>query len=101
MTNYKLGCKHCGCAHAGERDEEGYVGIKTTDCAACGRDLCEECDQFICVGCDELHCGDHKIMFDGEQACAACALFWAQDAMRKTQRLLEERMQARLNGKVA
>ena len=78
-----------------ERENEDGDEI-TTNCHACGEELCEECEPFQCDGCDEVFCADHHILYDGEHACPDCALFWAKVEVRKMHELADERIEARL-----
>ena len=78
-------------------DENRDAEIETTICHACGEELSDDAgEQFRCDGCDEMFCGEHHILYDGEQACPDCALFWAKVEVRKMRDLTEERVEARL-----
>ena len=75
------------------------TAIDTQECAGCGADLCDCCDQFVCVGCDETFCLEHRVVYNGEEACPMCAHFWAEESQRKLKEIFVERMEARLNFK--
>ena len=64
-------------------------------CAACGA---ESDDVFTCTGCDETFCVSHRIQYDKELACVDCVIFWAQDAKRKFDREIENKINQRLKG---
>jgi hypothetical protein len=69
------------------------------ECSGCGVDLPEDAACFRCTGCGELFCDSHKIAYGGEEACADCALFWAQEDVKKLRLALAKRVDARLRGK--
>lgn len=66
------------------------------ECSACGETESAKLEMFECTGCDEIFCVSHRIMFDGEEACPDCALFWAEDGKKKMHRAMETAMERRL-----
>ena len=92
MTIATVNCPHCDCRYRLERGDD----IRTTDCAACGNELCEDCAKFTCASCDDTFCIEHMIVMDGEAACPHCAVVWANDAVRTMRRTVEARMNARM-----
>lgn len=85
--------------HNGEY--ESRMEAQTIDCSGCGAELADDADQFTCTGCDEVFCFKHLIRYDGEDACPACALFWAQSAKDKLARSLAENVELRMNRRAA
>jgi hypothetical protein len=64
-------------------------------CSACGE---TSEDVFTCTGCDEVFCASHRHLFDKEEACIDCVLFWAQEDKRKLEREIEQKTEQRLKG---
>ena len=88
-------CRHCQTTQRAPYAGGGEIEMPSVECHGCGADLCENCERFVCTGCDETFCGSHKIVYSGEECCADCALFWAQDAVRKLRRASEDQEDAR------
>ena len=64
---------------------------RPVECTACGKEA-----DFECTGCNEAFCAAHRVMFDGEEACPDCALFWAQDAVKKMHKAIAKAVENRL-----
>ena len=67
-------------------------------CSGCGA---SEGEIFECAGCDEWFCVSHRVMYDGEEACPDCALFWAEDGKKKMSRAMATAMERRLDRRAA
>jgi hypothetical protein len=77
--------------HGGHVEEE-----RRPECSACGKEA-----DFECTGCNEPFCNAHRIAYDGEEACPDCALFWAQDAVKKMHMAIAKAVYTRLDRRVA
>jgi hypothetical protein len=77
--------------HGPDADEPRPV-----ECSACGKEA-----DFECTGCNEAFCAAHRVMYDGEEACPDCALFWAQDAVKKMHMAIAKAVYTRMDRRVA